>query len=82
MWNGLMDNPRERLITCFTAVFPALSPQEAPAATMDTVSTWDSTHHFLLMEVVEEAFGIQMPEEAVGEIDSFSGFENYLKSVD
>jgi acyl carrier protein len=35
----------------------------------------------MLMQVIEEEFGIQIPEEAMGEIDSFSGFEMYLAQV-
>lgn len=32
----------------------------------------------MLMQVIEETFDIRIPEEAVGEIDSFAGFEDYL----
>ena len=75
-----MDDIRPRLVKCFTAVFPGLSAAEVPGATIDTVRGWDSSRHFLLMHVVEEEFGIQLPEEAVGEIDSFSGFESHLNA--
>jgi len=73
-----MDDVRQRLVACFTAVFPGLSVMEAPAATVDNVRTWDSSHHFMLMQVIEEEFGIQIPEEVLGDIESFAGFENHL----
>ena len=73
-----MDSPHARLIACFAAVFPELRPDEAPSATTDTVPAWDSSHHFMLMQVIEEDFAIQIPEEVLGEIDSFAGFEDYL----
>jgi acyl carrier protein len=73
-----MDNLHPRLIACFTAVFPGLTPEEASTATIDTVRAWDSSHHFMLMQVIEEDFAIQIPEEVLGEIDSFAGFEDYL----
>jgi acyl carrier protein len=73
-----MDNPRDRLVACFTAVFPGLTPEETPSATIDSLPAWDSSHHFLLMQVIEEAYGIQIPEDVMGEIDSFAGFEGYL----
>ena len=76
-----MDNLRERLVMCFAAVFPGLPSSEAPAAAIDTTSAWDSSHHFLLMQVIEEEFGIQIPEEVLGEIDSFAGFESFLSTV-
>jgi acyl carrier protein len=73
-----MDDLRARLIVCFTAVFPGLTPDEAPNASTDTLPAWDSSNHFLLMQTIEETFGIQIPEELLGEIDSFAGFERYL----
>ena len=45
---------------------------------MDTLPAWDSSHHFMLMQIVEEAFGTPVPEEMMGEIDSFAGFRDYL----
>lgn len=76
-----MNDLRERLVECFTAVFPALSPEEAVTATADTVANWDSEHHFTLMQVIEEAFRIKIPQDVLGEIDSFSGFERYVTQV-
>jgi acyl carrier protein len=73
-----MESRRDRLIACFTAVFPGLTPEEAPRATIDTVSSWDSSHHFMLMQVIEENFGVRFSEEVLGEIDSFAGFEDHL----
>ena len=73
-----MNNIRERLVDCFTTVFPTLTPEEAIAATADSVSNWDSVQHLTLMRVVEEAFEIEIPYEVLGGIDSFAGFEQYL----
>jgi acyl carrier protein len=76
-----MNNLRERLVDCFTTVFPTLTAETAVAATADSVAEWDSTHHIILMNVLEEAFNIEIPEEALGEIDSFAGFERYLAQL-
>jgi len=73
-----MESLRTRLVACFMAVFPGLTPEEASSATVDTIPAWDSSHHFMLMEVIEESFGIRFPEEVLGEIESFRGFEEYL----
>ncbi|MDE3167737.1 MAG: hypothetical protein KGN36_18190 [Acidobacteriota bacterium] len=51
-----------------------------PRATIDTVANWDSSNFFLLVQVIEESFGVPLPEEALAEIDSFAGFEDYLSS--
>ena len=73
-----MDNIRERLMACFTAVFPGLSAADSPTAGIDTLEAWDSSRHFMLMQVVEEEFGIRIPEQVVGEIGSFADLETYL----
>jgi acyl carrier protein len=73
-----MAGSREHLIACFTAVFPDLDASTAPAATVDTTAEWDSAHHILLMQVIEESFGIRIPEAVLGEIQSFAGFEDLL----
>ena len=73
-----MDTVREKLISCFIAVFTGLSRENAPAATMDTLQSWDSAHHFMLMHVVEETFDTQIPSEVFGELVSFTEFEQFL----
>jgi acyl carrier protein len=75
-----MDSKTQQLVSCFTTVFPGLGEDQAQHATMDNVRDWDSSHHFMLMQVVEEAFSIRIPEAAMGEIVSFRGFEDYLAS--
>lgn len=72
---------RSRLVTCFSAVFPELVVDSIPASTIDSVPNWDSSHHFLLMQVIEEEFALRIPEEVIGEIDSFASFESYLGSA-
>ena len=73
-----MDGIHDRLIACFTAVFPTLSADEAPKVTIDNTAEWDSSNHVLLIHVVEESFGIQIPEDVVAETISFTEFEEYL----
>lgn len=76
-----MSMIRERLARCFSAVFPQLSQEETVTANADTVPSWDSSNHFLLMQVIEEEFSLQIPEEVLGELVSFAGFEEYLEQV-
>jgi acyl carrier protein len=76
-----MNDIRERLIACFSAVFPMLETGQVVNATIDTVSSWDSAHHFMLMQVIEETFGVELPESVLGEIHSFDGFEHYLTTL-
>jgi len=73
-----MESVRARLIPCFTAVFPQLTTDEASRANIHNLPAWDSSNHIMLMLTIEEAFGVQIPEEVLSEIESFSGFEDYL----
>jgi acyl carrier protein len=76
-----MNDPRQQLIGCFTAVFPILMPESVTTATIDTVPSWDSAHHFMLMQVIEERFSIRIPEVVLGEMNSFEDFERYLDDL-
>jgi hypothetical protein len=73
-----MNGLRERLTACFVVVFPDLTAEGAIVASPETIAAWDSSNHLLLMRVIEEEFAIQIPMEVLAEIDSFSGFEDYL----
>jgi hypothetical protein len=79
-----MESVQSRLIPCFTVAFPRLPPGEAPKASIHNLPAWDSSNHIMSMKTIEEAFCAQIPEEVLGEIESFSGFEDYLtgKSVE
>ena len=66
----------DRLVRCFATVFPGA--QAIPEATPDTEPRWDSSSHVLLVQVIEDEFGVSIPEVAAGELLSFQAFESYL----
>lgn len=68
---------RERLIDCFTVVFPSLITRrsEVVAANIDNTEDWDSANHFVLIEVIEETFGFRLSDSIAGECISFDCFE-------
>ncbi len=70
----------DRLLQCFRTVFPEQADQALLAATPDTVERWDSTNHFLLLQVIEEEFDVRIPESTGGELLSFQEVRNYLSS--
>ena len=75
-----MDDIRNRLIACFSTVFPALPEDQIPAATVSSVREWDSVTAIALLNVVEEEFGNQIDFEDLAELDSFDAIANYLKT--
>lgn len=74
-----MTDLRDRLSRCFATIFPEAKGLVADA-TPDTLPRWDSTNHILLIQVVEDEFGITIPETSVGDLLSFAEFESYLRS--
>lgn len=74
-----MNNAHERLVTCFSTVFPALSRAEVVDASSDSVDNWDSLAIVTLLAVIEEEFAVQLPPDEVETLVSFHAFWTYLK---
>jgi acyl carrier protein len=74
-----MTELRQRLVNCFLTVFPGNSQDRLIEATPDSIAGWDSTNHFLLLQIVEEEFGLQISEQSGGQLLSFGEFEAYLR---
>lgn len=73
-----MDGTRERLLECFSTVFPGQPAAALVNADIDNLPIWDSSSHILLMQVIEEQFGSPVDEDRMGELTSFSAIEEYL----
>ena len=74
------DDLQTRLIGCFSVIFPGLDSKDAPQATMETTTGWDSVATVTLINVVEEEFGIQIDLDDVEQMVSFEEFLNYLRT--
>ena len=74
----MMNGTRDRLLSCFTVVFPGKPPQQLAAANIDNLAEWDSSNHILLMQVIEEQFGFPVAGDAMAEMTSFAALEQYL----
>ena len=75
-----MDDTRARLVTCFSAVFPELAPDEIERASPYTVPEWDSLANVTLVSVVEEEFGVQIPLDDLETLGSFELVLDFLRS--
>jgi acyl carrier protein len=74
-----MDNFRERLTSCFAAVFPDLAPDEVPLASMASIGKWDSLATITLLTVIEEEFDLQIPADDLEQFVSFDLILDYLE---
>lgn len=75
-----MDETRARLVTCFAAVFPDLTPAEIERASPETVAAWDSLANVTLLTVIEEEFGVEIPVDDLETLASFDLLLDYLRT--
>lgn len=74
-----MNDTQERLVKCFSTVFPALSRTEILQANSESAE-WDSLTIVTLFAVIEEEFAIQFLPQEVESLLSFDAFWNYVKA--
>jgi len=75
-----MTDRHDRLVRCFSAVFPRLSAAEIPAARIENVEEWDSLAAVRLLAVVEEEFGVHPDLGDLQGFLSFDAFDRYLQN--
>lgn len=73
-----MADARERLIRCFSTVFPELGEEEIVKASAEDGGNWDSLSAVTLLALVEEEFGIGIE---VDNLDGAISFERLLACV-
>ncbi|MGA2531554.1 MAG: acyl carrier protein [Candidatus Aminicenantales bacterium] len=73
-----MSELNDRLIRCFSAVFPRLAIEDIPAARLESVEEWDSLAALRLVAVLEEEFGLRIDLSDLQELSSFKTIERYL----
>lgn len=67
-----------QLTQCFIAVFPSLTAETAPAASMDTMPDWDSVAGINLLTVIEEELGVRVIPEDFVLLTNYSQIHEYL----
>lgn len=67
-----------RLIECFASVFPDAPRDQLSTATSTTLPGWDSIALATLIATVEEEFGVILPAEDYGSLNSFAAFLGQL----
>jgi acyl carrier protein len=69
-----------RLVKCFAAVFPRLSPEEIERANINSISAWDSLATLTLTSLIEEEFGVSIDPRDREDLVSFDLIVAYLRS--
>ena len=74
-----MDEMEDRLVRCFSSVFPDLTAEQIRAASVETVPVWDSLAAVTLVAVLQEEFGLQINLIDLPELVSFVAVQNYVR---
>jgi acyl carrier protein len=74
-----MSDGNSRLIRCFAAVFPTLTLEEIPRASVDSAGVWDSLATVTLASVIEDEFKVEIDLSDLPELTSFEAFQDYLR---
>ena len=73
-----MSVTKTRLETCFAAVFPMLDPADISTASNENTEGWDSVASITLFMVIEEEFGVHVPEDELATLTSFETIFGWL----
>ena len=75
-----MDNLENRLVRCFSSVFPDLSDEQIRSASVDSVPDWNSLAAVTLVAVLQEEFGVQVNLADLPSLVSFAAVQNYVRN--
>ncbi len=66
-----MNSNQQRVIRCFSNVFPDLPEEEIPRASTASLAAWDSVAHVTLLSSISEEFGLTFELEDYEELVSY-----------
>ena len=73
-----MQDARQRLIKCFSAVFPELTEDEIVSLEGSASGQWDSLSLVTLLAVIREEFGFEIAPDVDGLSPVFDNFLNQI----
>jgi acyl carrier protein len=74
-----MTDLRQRLTRTLCAVFPELSKEEIPGASMRSITGWDSLATVTLISLIEKEFGVHVGSDDLDHLVSFESILAYLE---
>lgn len=76
-----MAELQDRLLHCFSSVFPTIPLAQLRLATVQTMPEWDSIAAVTLVAVLQEEFAIRIDFSELPRLGSFEAVQRYLDSV-
>ena len=65
---------------CFSNVFPDLALGDIPRASQASLAQWDSVAHVTLLAAIAEEFQVDLDEEALESLTSYSLIVDFVES--
>jgi acyl carrier protein len=75
-----VSDAKEKVVRCFSNVFPDIRRDEIPRASMASLAAWDSVAHITLLSSIAEEFGLDFEIEDFEELISYDLIVDYLES--
>jgi len=75
-----VDRIEERVLECFTNVFPAVPPERLPKMSQASVAEWDSVMHVTLLAALAEEFQFEVDYETAEGLSSFALVVDYVRN--
>jgi len=69
----------DRLVRCFSSVFPALTDTDICAADVALLMNTDSLAGVTLVSLIDEEFGVEMDLEDLSGLGTFEAIHEFLK---
>jgi acyl carrier protein len=69
----------DRLVRCFSSVFPALTDEEIRGADVELLSDADSLAAVTLVSLIEQEFGVEMDLEDLLRLRTLEAVHRYLQ---
>ena len=68
----------DRLVRCFSSVFPELSDEQIRSASAKSLSAWDSFATVTLVAVLQQEFGLEIDPDDIEKLVSFERVRAYV----
>jgi acyl carrier protein len=68
----------QRLTRCFASVFPSLTAEQIPTASVESIPAWDSLAAVTLIAVLEQEFDVQIDLADFPKLTSYTLIYNHI----
>ena len=71
----------DRLVRCFSSIFPALTEEEIRAVDVERLDDMDSLAGVTLVSLIGQEFGVEMDMDDLLRLRTFDAVQRYLREI-